>query len=38
MGIGLVLVAIAWQFASAASAEKWFSWPNAIGLLPIPLS
>lgn len=38
MGIGLLLVSVATPMVSAVIAEKWFSLPNAIGLLPIPLS
>lgn len=38
MGTGLLLVSIATPLASNVIAEKWFSLPNAIGLLPIPLS
>lgn len=37
MGAGLLLVSIATPLVSPAIAEKWFSLPNAIGLLPIPL-
>ncbi|MDF1782402.1 MAG: cytochrome d ubiquinol oxidase subunit II [Alcanivoracaceae bacterium] len=38
MGIGLLLVSVATPIVSSAIAEKWFSLPNALGLLPIPLS
>ncbi|HEY9034986.1 MAG TPA: cytochrome d ubiquinol oxidase subunit II [Pseudomonadales bacterium] len=38
MGAGLLLVSIATPLASSVIAEKWFSLPNAIGLMPIPLS
>lgn len=37
MGLGLLLVSVATPLASPAIAEKWFTLPNAIGLLPIPL-
>lgn len=37
MGLGLLLVSIATPFVSSAIAAKWFSLPNAIGLMPIPL-
>jgi cytochrome bd ubiquinol oxidase subunit II len=36
-GAGLLLVAVATPLASPAIAAKWFTLPNAIGLLPIPL-
>lgn len=38
MGACLLLVSIATPLVSAAIAQRWFSLPNAIGLLPIPLS
>ncbi|MDF1822819.1 MAG: cytochrome d ubiquinol oxidase subunit II [Alcanivoracaceae bacterium] len=38
MGAGLLLVSVATPLVSPAIADKWFSLPNAIGLLPIPLS
>ncbi|MFA5495874.1 MAG: cytochrome d ubiquinol oxidase subunit II [Porticoccaceae bacterium] len=38
MGICLVLVSIATPLASAVIADRWFTLPAAIGLLPIPLS
>jgi cytochrome d ubiquinol oxidase subunit II len=38
MGVGLLLVSIATPIVSASIAQKWFAMPNAIGLLPIPLS
>lgn len=38
MGAGLLLVSIATPLVSPAIADKWFSLPNAIGLLPIPLT
>lgn len=37
MGAGLLLVSLATPIASPAIADKWFTLPNAIGLLPIPL-
>ncbi|MGG7056340.1 cytochrome d ubiquinol oxidase subunit II [Nitrosomonas sp. ANs5] len=37
MGLTLVLVSIATPLVSDAIAERWFTLPNAIGLLPIPL-
>ena len=37
MGIALLLVSIATPIVSTEIAEKWFTLPNAIGLLPIPL-
>lgn len=36
-GAGVLLVAVATPLANPAIAEKWFTLPNAIGLLPIPL-
>lgn len=38
MGVSLLLVSIATPLVSASIAAKWFSLPNAIGLLPIPLT
>lgn len=38
MGIVLVLMSIATPLVSPSIAAKWFSLPNAIGVLPIPLS
>lgn len=38
MGICLVLVSIATPLVSSVIAERWFTLPAAIGLLPIPLS
>lgn len=38
MGVVLVSMSIATPLVSPSIAEKWFSLPNAIGLLPIPLS
>jgi cytochrome bd ubiquinol oxidase subunit II len=38
MGVGLLLVSIATPLISPTIAERWFSLPNAVGLLPIPLS
>lgn len=38
MGIALLLVSLATPMVSAYIADRWFSLPNAIGLLPIPLS
>lgn len=37
MGVALLLVSVATPLASSAIAAKWFTLPNAIGLLPIPL-
>jgi len=37
MGLGLVLVSIATPLLSAEIADKWFHWPNALLLAPIPL-
>ncbi len=37
MGLGLLLVSIATPLVSASIAHKWFSWPNFLYLLPIPL-
>ena len=38
MGTALLLVSIATPLVSTDIAEKWFTLPNAIGLLPIPLA
>jgi len=38
MGLALILVSIATPLASSVIAERWFTLPNAIGLMPIPLS
>jgi cytochrome d ubiquinol oxidase subunit II len=38
MGIALVLVSIATPIVSDEIAGRWFTLPNAIGLMPIPLS
>ena len=38
LGIGLFLISIATPIASGAIAEKWFTLPEAIGLLPIPIA
>ncbi len=38
MGIALLLVSIATPLVSDLIAAKWFTLPNAIGLLPIPLT
>ena len=38
MGACLFIVSIATPLVSEIIAERWFSLPNAIGLLPIPLS
>ena len=38
MGICLLLVSIATPLVSDVIADRWFTLPNAIGLLPIPLS
>jgi cytochrome d ubiquinol oxidase subunit II len=37
MGIGLALVSIATPLISPTIAEKWFSLPNALWVIPIPL-
>lgn len=37
MGLALVLVSIATPLVSSTIAERWFTLPNIIGLLPIPL-
>ena len=33
----IVIVSLWTPMASAAIAQRWFSWPNAIYLLPLPL-
>ena len=38
IGVGLLLVSIATPIVSQSIADKWFVLPNAIGLMPIPLS
>lgn len=38
MGVGLFLVSIATPLVSKVIASRWFQLPNAIGLLPIPVS
>jgi cytochrome d ubiquinol oxidase subunit II len=38
MGAVLILMSIATPLVNQSIAEKWFTLPNAIGLLPIPLS
>jgi cytochrome bd ubiquinol oxidase subunit II len=38
MGIALLLVSIATPIVSSDIARRWFALPNAIGLLPIPVS
>jgi cytochrome d ubiquinol oxidase subunit II len=38
MGLALLLVSIATPIVSADIAQRWFTLPNAIGLLPIPVS
>ena len=38
LGLGLFLISIATPLASTEIADKWFSLPEAIGLLPIPIS
>jgi len=38
MGLALLLVSIATPVVSAEIAARWFTLPNAIGLLPIPVS
>ncbi|MDG1987979.1 MAG: cytochrome d ubiquinol oxidase subunit II [Halieaceae bacterium] len=38
MGLRLLLVSIATPIVSSSILAKWFTMPNALGLLPIPLS
>jgi len=38
MGAALLLVSVATPIVSPEIADRWFSLPNAIGLLPIPVS
>ena len=38
LGLGLFLISIATPIASTEIASKWFSLPEAIGLLPIPIT
>jgi cytochrome d ubiquinol oxidase subunit II len=38
MGLALVAISISTPLVSATIAEAWFSLPNFIGLLPIPLA
>jgi cytochrome d ubiquinol oxidase subunit II len=38
MGAALLLVSIATPLVSQSIAERWFTMPNVIGLLPIPVS
>ncbi|NQX88133.1 MAG: cytochrome d ubiquinol oxidase subunit II [Halioglobus sp.] len=38
MGVALLLVSLATPLASASIADRWFTLPNLIGLLPIPVS
>lgn len=38
LGAGLMLISIATPIASAEIASKWFTLPEAIGLLPIPVT
>lgn len=38
MGIGLFLISIGTPIASPSIAEKWFTLPAAIGLLPMPIT
>ena len=38
MAAGLLLVSIATPLVSDSIADRWFAMPNAIGLLPLPLS
>ncbi|MFN2287231.1 MAG: cytochrome d ubiquinol oxidase subunit II [Chromatocurvus sp.] len=37
MGVGLLLVSVATPIVSADIAARWFSWPNALWLAPVPL-
>lgn len=38
MGVGFILISIATPLVSDVIAARWFVLPNAIGLLPIPLT
>lgn len=38
MGLALILVSVATPLVSETIAAKWFTLPNTIGLVPIPLS
>jgi cytochrome d ubiquinol oxidase subunit II len=38
MGVGILLISMATPLVSASIAQKWFSLPAAIGLLPIPIT
>ena len=38
MGFGLLLVSIATPLVSSEIAARWFTLPNAIGLIPIPVT
>ncbi len=38
MGLALALISIATPLVNDMIAERWFSFPNAIGLMPIPLT
>ena len=38
MGVGLLLVSVATPLVSERIAERWFTLPNAIGLMPIPVA
>jgi len=38
MGVGIFLISIATPMVSDVIADKWFTLPAAIGLLPIPIS
>lgn len=38
LGLSLVLISIATPIACESIAQRWFSWPQAIGLLPIPIA
>jgi cytochrome d ubiquinol oxidase subunit II len=38
MGVALLLVSIATPIVSSEIAGRWFSLPNAIGLMPIPVT
>ncbi len=37
MGLGLLMISIATPLVSESIAERWFTLPNFIGLLPIPI-